>query len=166
MRKPLKAEYVRTNLVDGYPYCLEITSHNLDRHVGYFRINDDGRHLAHRWVFGDHITADDIVLHMCNNPRCINPFHLKKGTQKENMMHMAECERYQPRHGQHNGMSKLRTPQVAEILKSDLTDKQLAKQYGVGAKTIKNIRTGTSWKHMQPKKEEPQQFGDDEEMPF
>lgn len=31
-----------------------------------------------------HYPGDMFVLHMCNNPRCVNPKHLYLGTQKEN----------------------------------------------------------------------------------
>ena len=39
---------------------------------------------------------DKDVLHLCDNPNCINPSHLRLGTHKQNMQEMRE-RRYPPR---------------------------------------------------------------------
>lgn len=52
------------------------------------------QYLAHRWFYCEYhgipITAikGKVILHSCDNPKCINPKHLILGTQKDNMFDM------------------------------------------------------------------------------
>lgn len=39
------------------------------------------------------VPSDKFVLHLCNNPKCINPKHLELGTNQENMEYMVKCNR-------------------------------------------------------------------------
>ena len=60
---------------------------------GYGRIRVKGVHwMAHRYflsqALGRPIAEGMLVLHSCDNPCCVNPAHLREGTQKENV---AEC---------------------------------------------------------------------------
>jgi formylmethanofuran dehydrogenase subunit E len=62
---------------------------------GYGRVkvnNTDTR--VHRAFFslwyGVKLEPSDVLLHECDNPRCFNPFHLRKGTQAENIRDMDE----------------------------------------------------------------------------
>jgi hypothetical protein len=47
------------------------------------------RTLAHRWVMGVELGRQldrwEIVLHTCDTPRCVNPQHLRVGTQADNV---------------------------------------------------------------------------------
>ncbi len=61
----------------------------------YGRFELDGMDLkAHRvsYIIFNNITLNDIpfsknciIMHMCDNPKCVNPKHLRRGSQKENI---------------------------------------------------------------------------------
>lgn len=61
--------------------------------TGYGRLKvNNVAWMAHRYSLFLHqgsLGQDTVVMHMCDNPSCINPEHLKEGTQKENM---ADCK--------------------------------------------------------------------------
>ena len=58
---------------------------------GVFYLYEGNRRVkkyAHRMVFvlqGRDLTRSDVVMHACDNPRCVNPQHLSVGTQTDNM---------------------------------------------------------------------------------
>jgi hypothetical protein len=88
-----------------------------------------------------------VVRHVCHNPSCVNPRHLKVGTQKENMQDMLRAGR-QAR-GEQSGTSKLSADQVRVIRASDRSPKELAKEYPTSASNIRSIRARETWDHLQ-----------------
>jgi hypothetical protein len=62
---------------------------------GYCRIRLDGNqhythHVALERKLGRPIKPDHGALHTCDNPRCINPDHLREGTPQDNTQDMLE----------------------------------------------------------------------------
>lgn len=53
--------------------------------------------VAHRWsysYFVEPVDANFMVCHHCDNPRCVNPFHLYMGTAKDNAKDAVERRRH------------------------------------------------------------------------
>jgi len=92
-----------------------------------------------------------VVMHMCDNPCCVNPSHLKLGTQKENIADMHSKNRGPDRKGANNPNAKLTDYQVQKIrdlISLGMTQEQLAKMFNVSRRTIHNIRNNISWNHV------------------
>lgn len=85
-----------TSQYDGTPCWEWVGARNS---FGYGRMNfrfkqgpRKGQHyqmLAHRAAIHHmterRVTKRTVVMHLCNNPACVNPAHLKGGTQRKNM---------------------------------------------------------------------------------
>jgi hypothetical protein len=107
--------------------------------------------LAHRVALewsGVSIADGLDVLHSCDNPPCVNPAHLRPGTNDDNVRDKLSRER-QAR-GETGGMAKLTTAAVREIKAAlpTATNAALAAAYGVAPMTIHAIRIGRTWRHV------------------
>ncbi|WP_415915280.1 HNH endonuclease [Qipengyuania flava] len=93
-----------------------------------------------------------VVLHSCNNRACVNPSHLKWGTQRENMQ-QAILQGRAPHHGRvagvKNGNAKLDEDRVRQI-RSRHTEsrKALAEEFGVTPALISAIILRRAWQHV------------------
>lgn len=74
-----------------------------------------------------------VIRHMCHNPQCCNPNHLKVGTHQQNMDDMKKA-------GRQGTASKLTPAQKRKIKYSPLSQRQLAKIYKVSPTTIWRVR--------------------------
>lgn len=113
---------------------------------------------AHRWSWEYHnrkiIPSGMLVLHICDNRKCVNPDHLWVGTHDDNMKDMSKKGRASrkgiPRYGEDNPNSKLTNEQIQEILvkwNGRLeSQRSMARRMGVHYDTINRIIMGTSWK--------------------
>lgn len=80
---------------EPWPYtrvsCLEWAG--LTDDDGYGRVKIGGSDTrAHRAIFelwyGVSLSAEQVILHACDNPKCFNPYHLSVGTQRDNVRDM------------------------------------------------------------------------------
>ena len=127
---------------------------------GYGQIGLGGRGgklvLAHRFSYELHkgpIPDGLVVMHSCDNPRCVNPSHLSVGTHSENTMDSVRKGRWKaipPMHcgeDQHN--SKLTTEDVIFIRdRLDIPSKELAERFGTSIGSIQRVRSRKTWKHV------------------
>lgn len=111
--------------------------------TGYGKLTVDGRtRLAHRTAFElerGPIPEGLNVLHRCDNPRCINVEHHFLGTLADNS---------HDRNLKDRQASVLSREQVLAILVDPRPHGPVAADYGVGYRTIMDIRHGRVWKHV------------------
>lgn len=120
---------------------------------GHFWFN--GRTIkAHRFAFFIHTGIDPgelLILHSCDHPDCINPFHLFDGTNEDNMRDKMEKGRHVIVLGESHGRSKLTESDILEIRnlnKEGYSKKTIAKEFGVKERLIYRIVKKELWKHI------------------
>lgn len=129
---------------------------NLD---GYGLIRDtigpckQGNILAHRLayqIFRGPIPDDMRVLHKCDNPACVNPYHLFLGTQLDNVTDMIKKGR--GRKGEKHGNAKLTNANVIFARRrysaGGISQQKLAEILGVSQATLWRAIRGRTWKHV------------------
>lgn len=121
---------------------------------GYGTLKVGGKSIkAHRAVaslFYPH-RPQAVVRHLCNNPSCVNPIHLRPGTALENAADRVANGRSGNLSGERNGRAKLSEAQVIEVRSSSKNGAALARQFGVSKVLICSIRRGTAWSHVPTK---------------
>lgn len=122
---------------------------------------------AHRYAYiKAHGSIPDglCVMHVCDNPECTNPKHLKLGTWADNNSDRASKGRSTPKpytkedlerysemsKGSKNNAAKLNEAQAAAIKRNypSLSAKQVAVLYGVSKSCVKLIRANKTWSHV------------------
>ena len=73
------------------------------------------RYLMDTWI--EPIPAGMLVLHRCDNPKCVNPDHLYIGTHADNTADMIARDRINLKYGTDNVNAKLSEEQVITIRK-------------------------------------------------
>ena len=120
---------------------------------GYGQFNlilEDGRKTmvkAHRFVWEQYkgpIPEGLHILHSCDCPPCVNPSHLRLGTNQDNMDEMDAK-------GRRRHYSKLSPADILFIRAVQYYDgifRDLAKKFGVTPSNISHVRNQKSWKHI------------------
>lgn len=115
------------------------------------RANYGAHRIAYRLANGTFPPDGLVVRHKCDNPRCVNPFHLEPGTKADNSMDMVQRGRHVPRDqaGEKNGAAKLTREKVEEIRRrseAGETNVSIAASFGVTHQMISKIKKGYFWK--------------------
>ncbi len=120
---------------------------------GYGKCKDEGRMTgAHRVsyeTFVGPIPEGLHVLHACDTPRCVNPAHLKLGTNHDNIRDRHRKGRDQ--RGERHWAVKITEKHAREILVSDESQSVVAARYGIAQQTVSDIKTGRLWAHLNPR---------------
>lgn len=111
--------------------------------------------LVHRLAYQMHkgeIPDGMVVMHKCDNPRCVNPDHLDAGTQSQNIKDAFARGRKinlpSGLKGESHGASKLTSDQVLMIRASTDSYKNLALSFGVSRSAIERIKYRKTWSHI------------------
>lgn len=138
------------------------------------RISMRAHRVAYELII-DKIPDNLILRHTCDNPPCVNPEHLLPGTYKDNAQDMVNrkrmiTQRFPDRiqrgenhwtarkgtsclpRGELDAMSKLTELQVLKIrhqyIHTPVSQRNLAKEYGVSQSLIWQIVNNNYWKHL------------------
>jgi hypothetical protein len=116
---------------------------------GFFAINgksETGRRIAtnraHRFLLEQYIGKIPrglVVLHSCDTPQCVNPYHLSVGTIRDNVT---------DRDAKYRRIIKLNIDQAREILElrgNGISAIEVSKAYDVSPTLIRNIWRGHMW---------------------
>lgn len=108
---------------------------------------------AHRLSFslkiGRALLMKEFLLHSCDNPKCVNPDHLRVGTQRENILDCINRGRKTnpPTHfGEDHHNSKFLLSDLNTILNDKRPYRLIAKDYGVCEETIGRVKRKQTWK--------------------
>ena len=135
--------------------CWEWTGAKHAQGYGQFKFDGKAR-KTHRvsalWagIISD-ISDGDCVLHECDNPACVNPDHLWRGSHADNMEDMKRKGRSTLGKGFNLRSAKLTEDDVRcvkNLLMAGATHKLIAKQFGVARRTITDINLGKQWSHV------------------
>jgi hypothetical protein len=127
--------------------------------IGYASIYVNGTtHRLHRWIYCEtngvpiESIAGLVVMHSCDNPRCINPAHLSLGTQQDNMDDKMAKGRHTCPSGEDCFKAVLTVPQVKAIRSrykprcSTNGQRAMAREFGVSQMTIHDVIYNLTWK--------------------
>lgn len=121
---------------------------------GYGRIRwGGGQYRAHRVSYehanGTEIPTGLMIRHRCDNPPCVNPKHLKTGSNADNMRDKAD--RGRSAKGETSGQSKLTEADVLRIRSGVAGGRPvaaIAKEFGVSRNSVYHIVQRKTWKHI------------------
>lgn len=136
--------------------CIEHTQTGNARGYGTVTVNGVTRY-AHRVSFANSIGVSErdlrgVVMHLCDNPRCINPNHLAIGTHADNSADMVSKGRSHKPAGELNPMVRLSQAKVDFIRRThvprskDCGARALARLFNVSEATVRDILKQRTWK--------------------
>lgn len=124
--------------------CWEWMANRNQYGYGIFLLPGEKPVRAHRYSYEFYvgpIPEGKVIMHICDNPPCVNPAHLRVGTKAENNADTARKRRHN--YGLNHWNGRLSDADVAAIRASDEPRKALAKRYGVDYSHIWRIQAGT-----------------------
>lgn len=153
-RVPIEVRFAAKHTLDRVTGCWNWMS-NFDKN-GYGRlwVGNGASARAHRVSYRLHngaIPRGKMVLHHCDNVRCVNPDHLYIGTAKDNAADTIKRGRRQDHRGENNPIAKLTVVKVRKIkqLRDKATQQAVADRFGVSRENVRDIWNGKVWLHVQ-----------------
>jgi hypothetical protein len=102
--------------------------------------------IAHSLDLAD--IKDWYILHSCDTPLCVNPNHLRAGSQKDNINDMISRNRQNWLRCEQKACAKLTAsdiPKIRELIAQGKYNTDIAKIFNVDDTVISRIRTGNAW---------------------
>lgn len=161
--KPLRERFM--SKVDVTGDCWEWTAAKYRNGYGRLRVGSlaNGTRrmaLAHRVsfeMFNGPIPGEAVVMHVCDNPGCVNPGHLRAGTQKDNIRDCVAKGRHRPgaggartpQSGEKNGNAKLSAADVElirRVVDSGEAKVHIATRFGISDTHVARIANRENWR--------------------
>ncbi len=104
------------------------------------------REYAHRWAYRHFIGPipdGKIVMHSCDQPRCVYPGHLSVATQTENMM---DAVRKGRRITRYTALVPSQVSQIRALYTQGITLSELSRRFGPARKTLRQVVRHEIWK--------------------
>lgn len=118
---------------------------------GKFLLSKRETKRAHRVAWWLHHGAwpnpDLYLLHLCNEPLCVRPDHLREGTQAENIQQASREGRV--KRGERNNRAALTEQQARDVLAAPATEgaSSICRRLGIQSlAAVRQIRAGKTWK--------------------
>ena len=105
--------------------------------ISFNRVTYPAHRVAYFLVMGEMPNPDLDTCHSCDNPHCVNPYHINECTRQHNMQEAVLRGRI--------NTQKLTVEDVLDIRSSDASGVVLAYVYGVTPPTISKIRNCITW---------------------
>ena len=143
--------------VDRSGECWEWTAYRMANGYGTFSPGPGQRALAHRFIeeyMNGPLEDGMIVMHICDNPACVRPSHLRRGTQADNLADMRSKNRGVAPPlitGTRHHSNKLSEDDVRAIrLRRAAGEKGsvIARDFGISNVMVYDIAKGKKWKHI------------------
>lgn len=106
---------------------------------------------AHRfsWALSNGTAPRQLVLHRCDNKRCVRPDHLFAGTTQDNIADKCAKGRNVSPRGEHNHFAKITAADADRVralyATGEYTQPELAKVVGLGLTTVADIIRARRW---------------------
>lgn len=88
------------------------------------------------------LETGEVVMHTCDNPGCVNPKHLRGGSQKENVSDCARKGRRAPQ------LSDSSVIAIYRLLELGMPPANIARVYDVSPSTIKAVKSGVNFSRL------------------
>lgn len=133
--------------------CWEWNASREEKGYGRFRLPGPDRRTwaAHRVAYaiyhGGFPPEGQLVRHSCDNPSCVNPYHLEAGTATDNMQDMVQKGRYSRRPRSRVG-PKLIDSDITLIrrkIEAGETNTKIAAFFGISDSIVGRIRRRKVW---------------------
>jgi hypothetical protein len=138
--------------IKGEDECWEWVGAKNKDYYGNFYYKSYIVELSHRisWriCYGKIPKDKEVIMHLCNNPSCVNPKHLKAGTHLENANQMLIERRGNKASGEDNGNSRysyILINQIRSDFMKGLSPKQISDKYKIPYGTIDHIIHNGTW---------------------
>jgi len=121
---------------------IKIAKKTMSTHVAAWRIANGGISVP----------IGSVVMHSCDNRKCVNILHLSCGTQSRNMEDCRDRGRLFIAHGESHANARLNNDIVMEIRRlyaTGLTQRQVASRLGLNYPVVRAVIERRSWKHVE-----------------